>query len=62
MTTAEYLAALHKLGLPPYGQATCEALGLRPRQVARLAKDAAVTKTLELLLTMYLKHGINWER
>lgn len=65
MTHSQYLAALAKLGLPPYGQATCKALGLKPRQIARLAKgDAEVTDTLALLLRMYLKHGchINADR
>ena len=60
MTTAQYLAALRKLGLAPYGKATCEALGLRPRQIARLASgESDVTATVEKLLRMYLKHGLD---
>jgi plasmid maintenance system antidote protein VapI len=60
MTTAQYLAALRKLGLPPYGKATCEALGLRPRQIARMASgESDVTETVALLLRMYLRHGLS---
>jgi hypothetical protein len=55
MTTAEYINALHKLGLPPYGKATYEALGMSPRAIARMATGGTVTKTVELLLRMYLK-------
>lgn len=54
MTTAEYLKILARLGLPPYGQATREALGLSERQIARLAKgNTLVTPTLERLLRCY---------
>jgi hypothetical protein len=58
MTTAEYLTALHKLGLPPYGKATCMALGMSPRGIARMAAGENVTATVALLLRMYLRHGL----
>jgi hypothetical protein len=59
MTPQQYLAALRKLGLPPYGQATCAALGLRPRQIARMASgESPVKATVALLLRMYLRHGL----
>jgi hypothetical protein len=57
MTTAEYLAALQKLGLPPYGKATCAALGMSPRAIARMAAGENVTETVALLLRMYLRYG-----
>lgn len=54
MTTAEYLEILARLGLPPYGQATCEALGLSERHIARLAQgNQPVTPMLERLLRCY---------
>lgn len=54
MTTSEYLETLARLGLPPYGQTTREALGLQQAQIARLAKGRApVTPTLERLLRCY---------
>ena len=58
MTTAQYLEALRKLGLSPYGKATQEALGMSPRAIARMAAGGTVTKTVELLVQMYLRHGL----
>lgn len=60
MTTAQYLAALKRLNLSPHGIRTREALGLSARQLARLAAGGTVTATLELLLRMYLKHGLSY--
>src|SRR5689334_19744632 len=37
MTTAQYLAALKRLNLSPHGIKTREALGLKARELARLA-------------------------
>jgi hypothetical protein len=58
MTTSEYLAALRALNLSPYGKATCEALGMSPRAIARMAAGGTVTTTVALLLRMYLRHGL----
>lgn len=59
MTTDQYLAALAKLGLPPYGKATCEALGMSLRAIAGMASgERNVTKTVALLLRMYLRYGV----
>lgn len=59
MTHAEYLKTLKKLGLSSHSNATCDALGLKQAQVARLAAGKAkVNRTLELLLKMYLRFGV----
>jgi hypothetical protein len=58
MNTNEYLAALSKLGLPPYGKATCSLLGMSPRAIARMATGGTVTQTVALLLRMYLRFGL----
>jgi hypothetical protein len=59
MTTDEYLATLDKLGLAPYAQSTCEALGLGQAQIARLANgEARPTRTLIKLLRLYLRFGV----
>ena len=58
MTTQDYLAALATLELPPHGKATGDALGLKPRQLARLAAGQPVTPMLAKLLAMYLRHGL----
>lgn len=55
----KYLAALEQLGLGSSGQATAAALGLKIRQVQRIAAgDREVPETVSLLLDMYLKHGL----
>lgn len=59
MTHDEYLDTLEKLGLAPYGQSTCEALGLGAASVARLAAgDQRISRTLVKLLRMYLRFGV----
>lgn len=59
MTAKQYLKALEKLGLTTASQATARALGLSIRHCLRIAAgDAPVPRTLELLLAMYLKHGL----
>ena len=58
MTTAQYLAALKKLGLTPSGQQTAEALGLSLRQCQRIASgDSGVPGPVDKLLRFMLKHG-----
>ncbi len=57
MTTPQYLEALHKLGLSPYGKTTCIALGMSPRAIARMASGGTITLTVALLLKMYLRWG-----
>lgn len=59
MTNLQYLKALRRLNLRPYGQETQRALGLSRRQLARLSAGAQdVPATLERLLTVYVLHGI----
>ena len=59
MTTKQYLAALKKLGLTPSGKATAAALGLTLRQCQRYAAgEQEVARPVELLLAMYLRHGL----
>lgn len=59
VTTAQYLEALRELGLSPYGAETRAALGLARSQIARLATgETRPTRMLELLLKMYLRHGV----
>ena len=60
MTTNQYLAALHKLGLSPSGKATAETLGLSLRQCQRIAADDSavpepVSKLLRLMIRLELK-------
>lgn len=56
-TAAQYMAALSKLSLTPYGAARL--LGISLRQSHRYASgEQPVKKTVALLLTMYLRHGI----
>ncbi len=62
MTTTEYLEALRKLGLSPYGKGTCKALGMSPRAIARMAAGATITPTVAILLQMYLRHGLSGRR
>ena len=59
MTKKQYLDSLKKLGLTPYSKATMAALGLKMRQLTRYASGTSKpTQTIELLLAMYLKHGL----
>jgi hypothetical protein len=59
LSTKQYHYCLQRLKLPPYGLATGVALGLRPRQLARLASGTVKpTAMLSLLLRAYLHNGI----
>lgn len=58
MTTRQYLNALDQLGLTTASQATAKALGCTVRQCQRLSGGAQVSRPIELLLKMYLKHGL----
>lgn len=55
MTTAQYLAALKRLGLTPHGIKTREALGKSARQLARYAKGYPIESTVEKLLTALME-------
>jgi hypothetical protein len=60
MTSKQYLAALHKLGLSPSGKATAEALGLSLRQCQRIAAGESavpepVAKLLRVMIRLELK-------
>lgn len=60
MTTNQYLAAIHKLGMTPSGQQTAETLGLSLRQCQRIASgESAVpgpaAKLLRLMVRLNLK-------
>jgi plasmid maintenance system antidote protein VapI len=58
MTRKEYLAVLKSLQLTPASQETAEYLGLTVRQIQNLAAGKSkVSKTLVMLLAMYLTHG-----
>ena len=53
MTTAQYLAALERLGLRPMAKATAEALGLSVSQLYRIASGRSpVPGTLVRLLEL----------
>ena len=59
MTKAEYLRALEKLKLSPYGVETAAALGMSVDGIAKLARGATTVRpTLEKLLRMYLRFGV----
>ena len=58
MTTAQYLAALQRLGLTPAGKATAAALGLSLRQCQRIAAGAVVPRPVALLLMEYLRSSV----
>lgn len=59
MTTEQYLRALKRLGLTPASKDTARALALSVRQCQRIASgESAVPKHVDLLLRMYLKHGL----
>jgi hypothetical protein len=59
MTQKEYLRALKRLSLSPASKRTAQVLGVGLRQLARYsAGDAQIPQTLELLLEMYLRHGL----
>jgi hypothetical protein len=55
-----YLAALDKLHLTVASQQTARLLGIGIRQSMRFARgNAPVSRPVEILLEMYLKHGID---
>ena len=54
MTTAEYLAALERVGLPRTGGSTSDALGVTTRQLTRYANGHPIPKTVEKILTLML--------
>ncbi len=54
MTTAQYLAALKKLGLTSHGKATAEALGVSVRQLSNYAAGDPIPPMLERLLAALL--------
>jgi hypothetical protein len=57
MTAKEYNATLKKLGLTAYGAARY--LGVSRRQSLRYASgEQPISRTIELLLRMYLAHGL----
>ena len=59
MNKREFLAALKELKLGTASYATVRALGISKTQLQRLRRgEQGVTRQLELLLHMYLKHGI----
>ncbi len=54
-----YLAALRRLGLTPASQRTARLLGLSVTQCQKIKSGrSGVTAQLDLLLSMYLKHGL----
>jgi len=60
MSARQYLLALKRLGLTPSGERTERMLGMGLRQCQRIgAGTAPVPKPVELLLKMYLKHGMD---
>lgn len=59
MTTLQYLAALKKLGLTRGGKQTAAALGISMSTLIRLSVGKQKpSHTIELLLAMYLEHGM----
>ena len=54
MTTAEYLAALQRLGLSRTSKTTSEATGLTTRQLTRYANGHPIPKTVQKILTLML--------
>jgi uncharacterized protein (DUF111 family) len=59
MSARQFQATLKKLGLTVASQQTSRLLGVGVRQCMRLAHgDNPVPLPVELLLKMYLKHGI----
>jgi hypothetical protein len=60
MLKKEFNAALDKLGLTIASQRTSSLLGISTRQCLRIASgEQPVSHPVELLLNMYLKHGID---
>src|SRR4029077_9852102 len=59
MNKREFLAVLKELLLVTASQSTVRALGISKTQLQRLRRgEQRVTRQLELLLHMYMKHGI----
>lgn len=62
MTTRQYLAALRSLGLLPASKRTAELLGLSLPSIQRIAAGRQdVPRPVELLIEMYLAHGVTRE-
>jgi hypothetical protein len=60
MSQREFRSALDHLGLTICGQATSKALGLGIRQCSRIAHGRVPVPTpVELLLKLYLRHGLD---
>ena len=58
MNTISFLDALHTLRLTTASQRTARLLGISVRHCQRIAAGAPVPKPVELLLLMYLVHGL----
>ncbi len=58
MTSAQFLAAIRKLGFPsPY--AAADSIGVSPSQAWRYGEGVSpVPNTVRLLLEAYLRHGL----
>jgi hypothetical protein len=54
MTTAEYLAALERLGLSRTSGETSDALSVTTRQLTRYANGHPIPKTVQIILTLML--------
>ena len=62
MSARQFKAALDQLGLTVASQRTSRLLGLGIRHIMRVAKgEQPVTRPVELLVKMYLKHGLPHE-
>lgn len=58
MTTAQYLAAIQKLGLTRAGKATAQALGVTVRAVQGYAAGGKIPEPVAKLLRCYVEHGL----
>ena len=60
MSARQFKAALDQLGLTVASQQTSRLLGVGIRHIMRMAKgEQKVQRPVELLVKMYLKHGID---
>lgn len=60
MNTAQYIAALKRLGLTPHSMRTAAALGMSRSGIQKIVirKTVRVPGPIERLLAMYVKHGL----